>query len=660
MTRATLLHLLAHPTALGGADVRALEELAEAFPYCQTAHLLLAKAAHDHDSMLAAQRLRRAATYATDRAQLRRLIELPAPVAAPTLATAEAISNLPESPPTLANLPPAPAAGPAAELIDQPGQDLAPQPVAADVAPIAPETALAPLETAPIALETAPAASQTTPLGEVAEPAALAIISVAETASVPEFVADDAVVAGAEAAPETMVAPDSAHEAGTATTPADAAPVAELCQAETAATDAPAAEVAAASEPAEAYAALPPAANLPPTEATAEAVATPETAETNEPAETVATEPTATTEAPAEPLAEATEPVAAAEPTAATLASATEAPTPAETAALAATTEQAADATEPLAETADVVAAGSKPVVPETRALAAEAAPAAEVVSESVAETPSETITEAAPAISAEAGPEPVAEAAPETEAPETSPTAETATAAAIAPDATASTAEAALTPDDELPAQAPPIRPPAEAEAARHEFGLAPAELAEVAYALPELAITIPLTLADGTPFLPPFGGLLGVGYAPSEGSRLGYCLVPTNAAGPEPAADALPPTGEFFAPDALLLHHLAENQPPAPAKPNSLQLIDSFLRRKPSVTRRRGAPPVGANDQADLSVRSTRTEWDLASEGLAIILVSQGKIDKAIAVYERMIVKYPEKMAYFATQIESLRPGA
>ena len=59
MTRATLLHVLDHPTALGPAEVRELEQLAQAFPYCQTAHLLLAKAAHDQGTMLAGQRLRR-------------------------------------------------------------------------------------------------------------------------------------------------------------------------------------------------------------------------------------------------------------------------------------------------------------------------------------------------------------------------------------------------------------------------------------------------------------------------------------------------------------------------------------------------------------------------------------------------------------------------
>jgi hypothetical protein len=49
-----------------------------------------------------------------------------------------------------------------------------------------------------------------------------------------------------------------------------------------------------------------------------------------------------------------------------------------------------------------------------------------------------------------------------------------------------------------------------------------------------------------------------------------------------------------------------------------------------------------------------------DLASENLAQILVRQGKVERAIAIYERLMVKHPEKMAYFAAQIDSLRPSA
>ncbi|RYY19693.1 MAG: hypothetical protein EOO36_05230 [Cytophagaceae bacterium] len=383
MTRPTLLHLLAHPAALTGAAVRELEQLAQAFPYCQAAHLLLAKAAHDQGSMLAGQRLRRAATYATDRARLRHLIEL---------------------------VPAAPVASPVAE---------------------------------PVLVATAPA--------------------------------------GLPAAPDTEAQP----AAITITTPS----VADL----------------------------------------------------------VAADPT---------------------------------------------------------EAAALLVEVEVPVLPEP-----------------LAQQP--------------VGEEPMAE----------------------------------------LPAQAPPIRPPAEAAVAHLEFGLADAEPAEImAYRLPELAELEPAPDLAAGPKMPllPYAGVADVGYAPGEGSRLGYCLQGAPQAyslafGPAALVPGaiLPPAGDFFAPDALLLAYLAAQQVPAPTPlPAAQDLINSFLSRKPATTPRRRAlpPPANAEDetQPDLAGASTRAVPDLASENLANILVRQGKPDRAIAIYERLMVKHPEKMAYFAAQIESLRPSA
>jgi predicted negative regulator of RcsB-dependent stress response len=426
MTRSALLQLLAHPASLTEANVRELEQLAQAFPYCQTAHLLLAKAAHDQGSMLASQRLRRAATYAADRALLRQLIELPAP-ASPVLA----------------------------------------EPAAA--------------ENDAVALAPAPASS------------------------------------------------------------AFAAPPAPIQD---------------------------------------------------------------------EPLAESTA-------TEATLFEVehTQLPAPA----------SAAPALEPLPE----------------------ALPDAPAASPDLAEVSPDAATTSAS--------QPEAETAPEAEA----------------------------APEDELPAQAPPIRPPAEAEAASQEFGLAMAEPADiVAYQLPELLeaeealASLPPTpvVASVLAALPAFAGAADVGYAPGEGSRLGFCLqsplaeaysLTTGPAALLPSAQ-LPPASEFFAPDALVLAHLEAHQPPvaqAPA-PVAIDLINSFLQRgKQAGPRRRAAPPLPdaeEEEQPDLSGPSTRAVPDLASENLAKILARQGKPDRAIAIYERLMVKHPEKIAYFTAQIDSLRPQA
>ena len=205
--------------------------------------------------------------------------------------------------------------------------------------------------------------------------------------------------------------------------------------------------------------------------------------------------------------------------------------------------------------------------------------------------------------------------------------------------------------------------------------MALADAEPAEiVAYRLPELAEPEPalnLATVPKMPPPPPYAGVADVGYAPGEGSRLGYCLQNSAqeyslAFGPGallPSA-ALPPAGEFFAPDALVLAYLATQQAPAAVLPAAQDLINSFLRRGPQGTPRRRAlppPPDAENEeQPDLAGASTRAVPDLASENLAKILVRQGKPDRAIAIYERLMVKHPEKIAYFTAQIESLRPSA
>jgi hypothetical protein len=429
MTRTTLLQLLAHPAALTGADVRELEQLAQAFPYCQTAHVLLAKVAHDQGSMLASQRLRRAATYATDRARLRQLIEL------------------------------------------------APTPL-----------------TEPIEPELEPAIVEEPALATIAEPAlAAAELAVATDNSAP-----------------LIVEPFPAEQA-----------------------------------------------------------------EQNEPPVT-------------------------------------------------------------LLEVEHTVLLLPKAPLPEPQTVAA---PEVEVIAE----------------------PEPVAEVEAVAE-PE-----ETATEPAAEEEVVSEEAEV----EEELPAQAPPIRPPAEAELAHTEFGLAEEEPAEItAYSLPEVELPLGITIDVLSSPLPAFRGDPDIGYAPTEGSRLGFCLqgmateysLTTGPAALLPST-TLPPASEFFAPDALLLAHLAAHQLPTPI-PDASDLIDSFLRRSPQGAARRRSfsahHQAPDEEQADLSGPSTRVVPDLASENLAQILVRQGKVERAIAIYERLMVKHPEKMAYFAAQIDSLRPSA
>ncbi|TPG63769.1 hypothetical protein [Hymenobacter nivis] len=539
MTRAALLHVLDHPTAIAPAEVRELEQLAQAFPYCQTAHLLLAKAAHDQGTMLASQRLRRAATYATDRELLRRLIEQVAP--------AEAASAAPEIP--------------SAEAV----------------------------------------------------PAAIGAPS-----AVPE-------ITPAEAAPAEPIAPVEAPAAGPVPAPAEPEDVAE------------ATPVAAVSAPAAA----------PTPETSAPEASAPETSA----AEGSAATQEQAAEALALPLAEPMLEAAAAEAVAGALA------------------PEVAPAAEVPAETApaEEVSVGA----PASEAAPAEAAPTEVIVADGPLAAGQEILTPAAEK-------ESVAQAEPAAEPAQAATDLPAAPAPEPLPDEPAGAPE-----EPELPAVAPPIHPPEAASAARVEFDLleAPVLVAPV-YELPGLvdewaAAASTLALAPAPAALLPaeprarpltaadFTGDAALGYGLDGGSRLGFAVQLRNswdaddqaAAAAQGPAAALPPTGEFFAPDALLLDHWTAHRPPD--APSSIDLINTFLRRQPRLTRPAMLPP-SSGAQVDLSVRNTRPETELASEGLAQILARQGKTARAIEIYERLMVKQPEKMAYFAAQIHQLQPPA
>lgn len=53
----------------------------------------------------------------------------------------------------------------------------------------------------------------------------------------------------------------------------------------------------------------------------------------------------------------------------------------------------------------------------------------------------------------------------------------------------------------------------------------------------------------------------------------------------------------------------------------------------------------------------RKASNQFGLVSETLAIIHAKQGKLDKAIEIYEQLILQEPKKSAYFASQIEKLK---
>jgi len=102
---------------------------------------------------------------------------------------------------------------------------------------------------------------------------------------------------------------------------------------------------------------------------------------------------------------------------------------------------------------------------------------------------------------------------------------------------------------------------------------------------------------------------------------------------------------------------HELHKEIKPAPSKlSHQLDIIDQFLKLTPRLKTMANAK-VKPEAQEDLSSKSSKINKNLASENFANILVQQGKIKKAIKIYEHLILKIPEKKAYFVSQIEKLQ---
>ena len=90
-----------------------------------------------------------------------------------------------------------------------------------------------------------------------------------------------------------------------------------------------------------------------------------------------------------------------------------------------------------------------------------------------------------------------------------------------------------------------------------------------------------------------------------------------------------------------------------PEPKKMSRKELIDKFILENPSISR----PKAEFYNPISVAQNSIIDQENIVSETLAKIYEQQSYIEKAISIYEKLRLHYPEKSRYFAAQIERLQ---
>ncbi len=88
-------------------------------------------------------------------------------------------------------------------------------------------------------------------------------------------------------------------------------------------------------------------------------------------------------------------------------------------------------------------------------------------------------------------------------------------------------------------------------------------------------------------------------------------------------------------------------------PKKKTTDEIIDNFIKKNPSISR----PKTGFFDPMESAKESVVDKENIVSETLANIYMDQGHYEKALHIYEKLSLKYPEKSSYFAPLIEKAK---
>jgi len=139
----------------------------------------------------------------------------------------------------------------------------------------------------------------------------------------------------------------------------------------------------------------------------------------------------------------------------------------------------------------------------------------------------------------------------------------------------------------------------------------------------------------------------------------ELDHASQPESESVPEPEPEPEQPAESVEPPpyEEELLEFIGDEEPVAPEPEQKLtpaDLIDRFIMTNPRIER---MTPAAEQQVKDLAEPSTEEQGTFITETLAGIYVNQGYYFKAINIYEKLSLKYPEKSAYFASRIEKIK---
>jgi len=109
-----------------------------------------------------------------------------------------------------------------------------------------------------------------------------------------------------------------------------------------------------------------------------------------------------------------------------------------------------------------------------------------------------------------------------------------------------------------------------------------------------------------------------------------------------------------EGFVDDSLKEEVPGQRNDKVPKKQLQTELIEKFIIANPRIEPARERIPT---EVEDLSKPHVEEKGGFVTETLARIYISQAYYSKAIDIYEKLSLKFPEKSSYFAAQIEKVK---